>query len=445
MSAKDRKSTQRERLIEGMLQTAVRYGYAEATVSKTISHAGVSRPTFYDYFTDKDDCFLAVNREIVGPVVEYIRRVVEEAPPEQAAQTAVRVMVELTHGMPDRARFVASEMMAGGPRALDERDRTVDAIAQIVEEAHARSAPDSLSPDLPTAALIGAVYTMLTPLLRLDEHNLLTLGEELERWIASYEHPTREHRWRTLTPGPPLPPSPHTVELAFDAPAPIPPGRSRLLRAEIARNHRERILFAVAELAVEKGFSATTVADIAVLARVDRRVFYAHFRDKQEAFLAAHELAIQQTLAVAGSAFFGAASWPERIWESVRAATQFQAGHPTLMHVGYVESHAVGSPAVQRIEDTHTAFTIFLREGCQLTPDPPSTVAMEAISAIVAEIGYRQCRKGSVQDFPRLVPHVVHICLAPFLGERATSEFIEGKLEEYAALNGATAGGLSRR
>ncbi|HTB49715.1 MAG TPA: TetR/AcrR family transcriptional regulator [Solirubrobacteraceae bacterium] len=445
MSAKDRKATQRDRLIEGMLQTAVRDGYAEATISKAIAHAGVSRPTFYDYFADKDDCFLAVNREIVGPVVAHIRRVVEDAPPERAAQTAVRVTVELTHAMPDRARFVASEMMAAGPRALDERDRTIDAIAQIVDEAHERAAPDAPSPDLPSSALIGAVYTLLTPLLRLDEHNLTTLGKELERWIASYERPTGEHRWRTLTPGPQLPPSPHTVELAFGTPAPIPPGRSRLSGAEIARNHRERILFAVAELAVEKGFSATTIADIATLARVDRRVFYAHFRDKQEAFLAAHELAIQQTLAVAGSAFFGAASWPERIWESVRAAAQFQAVHPALMHVGYVESHAVGSPAVQRIEDTHTAFTIFLREGCQLTPDPPSTVAMEAISAIVSEIGYRQCRGGTVPDFPRLTPNVVYLCLAPFLGPRTATEFVERELEESVSSNGARDVARSRR
>ena len=54
-----RKSTQHERLLAGMILAANRDGYAHANVSEVIAEAGVSRPTFYDYFNDKDDCFVA--------------------------------------------------------------------------------------------------------------------------------------------------------------------------------------------------------------------------------------------------------------------------------------------------------------------------------------------------------------------------------------------------
>ncbi|MGO9762078.1 MAG: TetR/AcrR family transcriptional regulator, partial [Solirubrobacteraceae bacterium] len=50
-----RKPSQRQRLLEGMVATANRDGYAGANVSAVIAEAGVSRPTFYEHFEDRDD------------------------------------------------------------------------------------------------------------------------------------------------------------------------------------------------------------------------------------------------------------------------------------------------------------------------------------------------------------------------------------------------------
>ncbi len=85
-----------------MTHVVAHEGYAAATIARVIDHAGVPRPTFYDYFTDKDDCFLAAHRP------------------------------------------------AGGPRALDARDRTIGEIEQIVERACAATPPDTPSPDVST-------------------------------------------------------------------------------------------------------------------------------------------------------------------------------------------------------------------------------------------------------------------------------------------------------
>lgn len=43
----------------GMLQAASELGYRSANVQEVIDRAGVSRPTFYEHFSNKDDCFLA--------------------------------------------------------------------------------------------------------------------------------------------------------------------------------------------------------------------------------------------------------------------------------------------------------------------------------------------------------------------------------------------------
>jgi AcrR family transcriptional regulator len=428
----DRKSTQRERLIAGMIEAAHRHGYAGASVSQVIALAGVSRPTFYEYFADKDDCFLATHRAHARLLVKDISRAVEAAPPEQAVQTAIRRFIELAEEHPDRAGFLADATMAGGWRALDERDRMINEISQVIGQARARAPAHTLTPDLPVQVVLGAVRWVLAPLLRRGERDLTTLADELTDWVSSYEHPNGEHRWHMLEPSVALVPSPHESQISLRPPPSIPRGRSTLSKSEIARNQRDRILYATADVAAVKGYNGTTIADITASASVDRRVFYKHFRDKQQAFLAVHELCIQQLMALAASAFFSGATWPERTWEAMRACTQFQATHPVVAHIALVESHAVGVPAIQRIDDSRAAFTIFLQEGNQHTSHPISQTVMEAIGGSVFEICYYQARMGQSDQMPHLACNGAYIVLAPFIGPTAANEFIDEKLRETA-------------
>src|SRR3954454_5687572 len=53
------RAIQRERLIVAMLNAAAELGYLETNVQDVIDRAGVSRPTFYEHFSNKEDCFLS--------------------------------------------------------------------------------------------------------------------------------------------------------------------------------------------------------------------------------------------------------------------------------------------------------------------------------------------------------------------------------------------------
>jgi AcrR family transcriptional regulator len=441
-SRTDRKSSQRERLIAGMIAAADHHGYAAATVAHVIEHAGVSRPTFYEYFADKDDCFLAAHREISRLLVHEIRHEVAAEAPERAVYAAIHTLIRLSEEYPDRAGFLTNESMAAGWRGLDERDRLIDEIAQVVEDSSARAPARTPTPDLPVRLVLGAGRWLLAPPLRRGERDLSAFEQEMGRWVKSYEMPNGEHRWDTLEPGPTLPPSPHVAQISLSPPPAIPPGRSKLSRGEIARNQRERILYATAEVAAAKGYTVATIADITAAAGVDRRVFYRHFQDKQQAFLAVHEFCVQQLMAVTASAFFSGGAWPERAWEAMRAATQFQATHPIVAHVALVESHAVGDSAIQRIDDSRAAFTIFFQEGNQHASEPCSQMAMEAIVSAVFEICYRRAREGQSDQISRMACNGAYIMMAPFLGPAAANEFIDEKLRvaaEAAAASGVAA------
>lgn len=422
-----------------MIAAANRHGYAGANVTQVIENAGVSRPTFYEYFADKDDCFVATHRELSRMLVHEIRGAVAAAAPEQAVQAAIRALMSLCEEFPERAGFLANEAMAGGWRGLDERDRLIDEIAGIVDRARAQAPPDAPTPDLPMEVVFGAGRWLLAPPLRRGERDLRALRDELIGWVEMYDAPSGEHRRHTLEPGPELEPTPYVSEIALRQPPPIPPGRSKLSASEVANNQRERIMYATAEVAASKGYTVTTVADITAAAKVDRRVFYKHFRDKQAAFLAVHELGIQQLMAVSASAFFSATDWPDRVWEAMRAAGQFQATYPIITHIALVESHAVGASAIQRIDDSRAAFTIFQQEGNQLTDRPVLQTAMEAVGSSSFEICYRQARVGRSDRMSRLAGNGTYFVLAPYIGPAAANEFIDEKLREAAARPGREA------
>jgi AcrR family transcriptional regulator len=436
MAPQARKSTQRERLLGGMVEAANRSGYAGANVSAVIAQAGVSRPTFYDYFEDRDDCFTATIDDVNAELLEAVRVGLNAAEPGETLQAAVSATLEFAARHTRRARFLMAESMSGGRRALEARDRGIEMVAELVEQAQAKAAPATQLPDIDPRIVLGAVHRMIATRLRRGEPAVTKLAGELHVWLAAYRTGANEGRWGKLEPGPvPATALGGPAVPIGEMPALFPPGRTRLEETEIAENHRLRILWAAARLAAEKGYLASTVAEITRLARVDGRVFYRLFSDKQEAFAAAHELGFQHVMDVTAKGFFGAVSWPERAWEAGRALTQLLQEYPMLAHVGFVEAYAVGPATVQRIEDSHVAFIFFLQEGLLQVGEqpPPSRVAMEAIIAAVFEVLYLQARRGEDTQVAGMLGQIAHLWLAPFLGVPETNAFIASRLNAQVA------------
>lgn len=421
------RATQRARLLRAMTHVAARDGYAAASIAKVIADARVSRPTFYEYFADKDDCFLAAQLAAAQVLVEQVDAAIAQGPPSRAPQSAIAAMLQFAAREQPHAQFLMCELPAGGPRSLDQRDALVASIAARVDQARGGLAGDERSPDLPVSAMVGGVMWLLAPGMRSRE-DLGRVTGELERWVDRYSRPVAEHRWASLQAGSAPPPSAYISELPSHAPTALGPGRPGISRGEVARNQRERIMYATAEVAARRGFNAATLGEIAAAAHVDARVLGAHFADKEQAFLAAHEFGFQHLMAVAASAFFSARSWPERAWEGILAGAQFQATHPELSHMLYVQSYAIGAEALERVNRTHAAFTLFLHEGNEHAAKPVSPLAMEAIVAASFEIVYQLSRQDKGEAVPRLVPHGAYLCLAPFLGPEAAETLIDEKM-----------------
>jgi AcrR family transcriptional regulator len=411
-----------------MIAAVNRDGYANATESAVIADAGVPHATFRQHFSDCDDCFRAAVEDVALEMSALVRASIEARPASEAAFATVEALVAFASAEPARARFAMSEALAGGSRARDARDAGIAAIAEVIEQALASAPQEIVAPDIEHRVLIGGVYRLIAPRLRRGEPAISRLADVLERWLSSYARPLDEHRWRTLRPAPRGEPSPHVPDAPIQRMSNVmAPGQPRISEEEALEHDRLRILYAAARTAERKGYVATTVSDITTFAGVEDAVFYRLFADKQDAFLAVHELGYAQLMDLTSKAFFSGSTWPLRSWEAGRALTQVLEDNPLVAHIGFVEAYAVGPAAIQRVEDSHIAFTFFLHEGLVFRPqrNPPSGLAMEAIVTGIFEIIYLQSRDHGTPEVAAMLPHIAHLWLAPFVGNRESDEFID--------------------
>lgn len=136
-------------------------------------------------------------------------------------------------------------------------------------------------------------------------------------------------------------------------PTRLPRGRHGLSREAVAADQRLRILAAVAETMAEKGYVATTVADILARAGVSRETFYQQFASKQDAFMAAFDAAGEialESLAVGwDDALVASGATPiDRFDAALVAYLDALVARPAFARTFLVEVYAAGPEAIAR-------------------------------------------------------------------------------------------------
>jgi AcrR family transcriptional regulator len=115
-------------------------------------------------------------------------------------------------------------------------------------------------------------------------------------------------------------------------------------------HRRGRILWALASCMTEKGYQATTIADIAREARVSKTVVYAHFKDKEhcllELYSRANENVLTRVREAQNEARAAGLTWRERLRSGIGAYVQTLAGGPEVAWAALVEVQAAGRPAL---------------------------------------------------------------------------------------------------
>jgi len=130
----------------------------------------------------------------------------------------------------------------------------------------------------------------------------------------------------------------------------LPSGRHGLTREAVVASQRGRLIDAMAQVVAEKGYAATTVADVVERAGVSRRTFYEQFADKEVCFLAAYDVGLAAVLSRIQEAVEAgpAAGWREQARAGVGAFLTLLASEPAFARALQVEILTAGPAALER-------------------------------------------------------------------------------------------------
>ena len=130
----------------------------------------------------------------------------------------------------------------------------------------------------------------------------------------------------------------------------LPSGRHGLTREAVVASQRGRLIDAMAHAVAEKGYAATTVADVVERAGVSRRTFYEQFSDKEACFLAAYDTALAVVLGRIGEAVetHPGAGWREQARSGIEAFLTLLASEPAFARALQVEILTAGPAALDR-------------------------------------------------------------------------------------------------
>lgn len=413
--------SQRERLIDAIVELAGRDGYQNLTVAQISGRAGVSSATFYEQFADREECLLAAYRVLSE---EMLERMASSLRAEDWASASRPAFSELLRGLeqdPDAGRLMFVEALAGGPRVRAEMSRVLDGVEGTAEALLDGAPPGGVTLDIPGRALVGAVRNVVCRHLRShSEDRLPRISEEMLAWMGRYAVPVGAGRWST-GPAAVLSRADRAPHEGIARPERLPRGRHGLSPGAVARNQRGRILLATASVTMEKGYAGATVADIVASAGVAKEAFYKHFRDKEHVFLEAQQAPNQQILDALVGAYFSVDRWPERIWLMLRTLLNLAAANPAVTHLRLVDAYTAGAEAARRAEGMTRAFTIFLEEGYRQRPDAEQLprIFSQAIAGGIFEIIQHEVAGGRTAELPCRLPQLAYVAIAPFLGPDA--------------------------
>jgi AcrR family transcriptional regulator len=416
--------SQRERLLAAMTAAVAATGYTATSVADVIERAGVSRKTFYVHFKDRRDCLSAAHELAAESSLERVRVAAQSSRSERDRLPAmISALCEVAAESPGGLRLQVAEIAGAGQAGLLSRERWVLSLGGLLRSG-LRSSPSAPSAPLLTliAGGLSRVVSRHTEAGQLDGGSE-PLVRELTRWARSY-HPSPA----ALDGGEVLPfagaktllanripiggRAPGTLSLT---PRGMPESSRGVSPSLTAHSQRERILDAVTNLSAKEGYVCLTIDDIVAVAGVSLNTFYEHFKDKEDAFLVAHELGHMRAAAILEQALAMASSWDARVREGIAALLGFFFSEPAFARLAAIEAPIASPQIAARMQLHLDSYAQMLLDGAPRSRRPPP-IADEAIGAALHAAVFAYAVRGMIRDPGRAYGYATYLVLAPFLG-----------------------------
>jgi AcrR family transcriptional regulator len=199
----------------------------------------------------------------------------------------------------------------------------------------------------------------------------------------------------------------------------LPAGRDDLPEPLVAHSQRERLLNSMAKSCAKRGYGATTIADVCEPAGVSRATFYELFKDKEDCFHAAMELALAEAMGRIVAVYSPDKPWAAMVRDAAATFLDLLASRPGFARMALVEAPSSGERAFELYASGKRVLQSLLERG---RDDPveeraiPSSAGRAALSAAESLI-VGQILAGNTERLGELLPDVVYITMVPYLGQ----------------------------
>ena len=156
---------QRERLIAGLAEAVAENGYASTTIAHITRHAAVSRRTFYEHFSSKDECFVCAYDTVMAQLRERVDAAYEEQEEwPRAIRAGIAAMLAFLVAEPNLARLSMVEALVAGPVVVERYDAAIRGLVPYLEAGREGRSPEVLARLSPTTeeALVGGMVSLIS-------------------------------------------------------------------------------------------------------------------------------------------------------------------------------------------------------------------------------------------------------------------------------------------
>lgn len=394
-------ANQRARLCGATVQLVAERGYSGITVREISRLAGVSTKTFYECFTNIEDCFVATYSRMLNDAVNAAP--VACARSEDRLRRRLRAFFGALAEDPKGARLVLVEALAAGP-ALRARtyggDRALERF--LAGELAAAASTASIHPAIVDGAAAAAFYLARSRLLSPHAVPSTTIADEFADWILSIGEGA-------------------AVRISATRLKASVGHRGAGPSADIADDYRF-LLAAVTRLSMRDGYAKLTIPAIRREAGVSRRSFDKHFDGVADCFLGAVETRIAEAFGRAEAEAIRAGNWETGIVRAVRVLCAELSRDHALARLAFVDILAPGAPGLELRERLLRDWADRLRRAAPRSVRPGRLAAEASVAAAMTIAG------ADVSHPTRTVPRVAFVLLAPAIGPAAAERAIAAEL-----------------
>jgi AcrR family transcriptional regulator len=177
--------SQRQRLLDAMIQAVAEQGYQATPVTHVIARAGVSGKTFYEQFADKEECFLAAYDYASSHLLSETNEAYERAasPWPERVHHGVRALLEHLAERPAAGKVCIVEVLAAGRRAIARRDAAIRSFTYFIDAGRGEATHEL--PGFTAMAILGGVTEILySNIVQGNTAQLPRLAPDFVYWIT---------------------------------------------------------------------------------------------------------------------------------------------------------------------------------------------------------------------------------------------------------------------